>query len=188
MGEQGNISQVPAAAGIVGHGINGAWDIIMLRHVAMVALVQGIEAQEVRASGRGSGGPLAGPGKGCSVIAGQPERAFGEGGRRIPGGHSKNVFVGDRPRQFEVRDGEGPGGVIASDEFGLDMAREGGAPNYWGALSREPHAAHATLARITGPDCVGIRRGNELPEASGTARQGVGESAEVSKAVKNAGA
>ena len=47
MGEQVSVGQVPEATGIVGHGIDGAGDVMCAGNVTVGALVEGIEAQQV---------------------------------------------------------------------------------------------------------------------------------------------
>ena len=52
---------MPQAAGIVGHGIDGPRNVVMPRHITMLALVKGTESEQVGA-GQGTGrGAFVGP-------------------------------------------------------------------------------------------------------------------------------
>ena len=58
-GKQGRVREVPAPGGSISHGIGGAGDVSMLGGITVVALVEGMEAEEV--------GSRASPGGYCMV-------------------------------------------------------------------------------------------------------------------------
>ena len=90
MSEKCGVGQIPPATSVVGHDIRFPGDIVVKRDVAVPSLVQCIEAEEVRACGRGGGGAFCGPGQGRLVVACQPNGALGHGGHL-----HENVFVCD---------------------------------------------------------------------------------------------
>lgn len=78
MGEKRVVRQVPATTGVVGHDVSFAGDKVVLGYIAIMALMESIEAEEVRASGAGGGGAFGGPCQRRTIVAGQPNWAFSE--------------------------------------------------------------------------------------------------------------
>lgn len=70
---------MPQVAGIVRHHVCGARDVIMYCHLAMGALVHGIETCQIRRGGRQRGGAFVGPRERSLIVRGHPERAFSHG-------------------------------------------------------------------------------------------------------------
>ncbi len=78
MGEKFNIRQFPQTRTIIGHNVEWAREVESGRQVAMVALVKGLDAKEVRWGGRSGGGPFPLPGDGGDVIGGTSDGAFAD--------------------------------------------------------------------------------------------------------------
>ena len=43
MGEEGRVIKIPAAACVIGHGVDRAGDVVVLGNVAVVTLVEGVQ-------------------------------------------------------------------------------------------------------------------------------------------------
>ena len=68
MSKKGIISKVPEPGSIVRHGIDWSWDVVGLVEVAMMMLVEGLEAKEVGRQAHGSCGAFALPTAGGNVV------------------------------------------------------------------------------------------------------------------------
>ena len=97
MSEKVSIGQVPQAAGIVSHDIDGSRHVMVSRDVAIVTLMDGIEAKELGAGCDGSSGALTGPRDRCLIVARQPNRTFGD-----IASVCKNIFVGNDACQLQI--------------------------------------------------------------------------------------
>jgi hypothetical protein len=86
----------------------------------------------------------------------------------------------ENPGEFQIRNGNQAVAIVGGDKRVRDVHRETLAPynGRGGFGAGEPHAAHANLARVTGPH-VRRRRRNQLLDASGTCFHGVDEGGEV---------
>jgi hypothetical protein len=114
---------VPQTAGVVGHDIGLAGNVVMGGNITMMALVHGIQAEKVGTGGYGGRGSRGRPQQGCAVVRGQPNGTFGQGGVRC-----EDVFVGNHGGELQVRDGEDACGIGNGDHGGANPARERGAP------------------------------------------------------------
>lgn len=151
--EQLRVGQMPQATGIVGHGVDGARDVICASNVTVGALVEGIEAQQVGAGGGRRGGALGGPRDGRLVVAGQPNGAFVDGAML-----GEDVRMGDSGGEFQIRDGETAVRLLGGDQCPLDCRRESLAPNdrrCGGCYCIEPDAPHTVAACIARADIRG---------------------------------
>jgi hypothetical protein len=86
---------MPQTARIVSHDVGVAGDVIMRSNIAMLALVQGIEAEEISTCRRGGGRAFVGPGQGSAVICCDPQGALHHWSRA-----GEDVFVRNDGRQF----------------------------------------------------------------------------------------
>jgi hypothetical protein len=77
MGEKSCIIKIPASTRVICHDVGLSCNVVMDSNVMVMALVEGIEAQEVRARCRGRRGTLDGPRQGASVVCRRPDGAFG---------------------------------------------------------------------------------------------------------------
>jgi hypothetical protein len=130
-----------------------------------VALVEGLETEEVGRDARGGGGALGLPGEGRRVVR---ERVDGA----LTAVHlvDKDVVVRDGPGELEIRIGERAVGVAAADDGVLDVEGERCAPEDrveppGVMVSDEENPAHAGGCGVGGTD--GCNRGvDDLSEAS----------------------
>ena len=106
------VSEVPQAAAVVGHSIGCAWQVVHLRLVSEVALVEGRKLEEVRGWARGGGAAFGTPRHGRCVVC---EGASREVMERHCG--SQDVVVGDGTCKFEVAVGDGAPRIVEGDEF-----------------------------------------------------------------------
>jgi len=74
--EEGVIRQVPEPTGVIGHGVQGARNVVVARMKAMSALEEGVEAEKVGAGGGRSGRAFGGPRDRCPVVAVEPNGSF----------------------------------------------------------------------------------------------------------------
>jgi len=66
--KKGIISKVPEPGSIIRHGIDWSWDVVGLVEVAMMTLVEGLEAKEIGRRAHGSRGAFALPTAGRNVV------------------------------------------------------------------------------------------------------------------------
>lgn len=175
MGEKGVVSEVPPAARVISHDIGGARDVVMEGHIAVVPLMQGIEAEQVGTGRTCRGRAFSRPGKGGLIVASKPEGALGHGVRV-----GKDGFVGNGTGKFQVGNGKRPSAIVTRDQFTLDGKGKGRTPDVCGGANK-PDTTHATLAGITGARCVSGGGWHEFAEAGGTRCQVIGQGTEVAQ-------
>ena len=115
MGEKLGVGEVPCPRTEVGHHVGGAWYVVGERDVAVVTLVQGLDAKEVCGGTRGRGGSFTLPIHGGSVVV-QVVDCFFADVHKV----SSDVVLGDGPHQFQVAVGDVPVEVLEGDEARLD--------------------------------------------------------------------
>ena len=177
MGEKLVVIQVPASTGVVGHDVGFPRNVVVRRGVAMAALVERVEAEEVRARRSGCRRSLGGPRQGGLVVGGRPEGALGDG--VVPG---EDVFVSDECSQLQIGDGDGAVGPVTCHKSGVHGRWESLAPQD-GSIPRrgrtgKPNAAHADAARVAGAEETGLH-GHKLPYPSRARVQGVSDGSKV---------
>jgi hypothetical protein len=86
---------MPQTARIVGHDIGVTGDVIMRSDIAMLALVQGIESEEISTCRRSGGRAFVGPGQGSAVVRCDPQGELCHWSRA-----GEDVFVRNDGRQF----------------------------------------------------------------------------------------
>jgi hypothetical protein len=74
--EQGVVREVPQPAGVIRHGVESARDIMVACMVAVRALEERVQAEEVRAGGGRGRSAFGGPCEGGAVVAMDPESAL----------------------------------------------------------------------------------------------------------------
>jgi hypothetical protein len=176
MGEKVSVGQVPEAASIISHGVERAGDVVVTWEETVVALEEGIEAEEVGTGGGSGGGPFGGPGQCRAVIAMDPDCPFMD----MASG-SKNALVGNSGGKFEVGNGHGALATVGSDQRSANVVGKGCPPdNGWGGCGQsvKPDAAHAEATGVAGPN---VRRGqgNQFTEVGRPGTKGVCQRAEV---------
>ena len=72
MREELVVSKVPKTAGIVGHGIGWAGDVMVAGYIAFGPLVQGTQAEEISPRRSCRGGAFGSPGDGRAIVAIEP--------------------------------------------------------------------------------------------------------------------
>jgi hypothetical protein len=77
MGEKSCIIEIPASTRVIRHDVGLPRNMVMDSNVAVMTLVEGVEAQDVCARCRGRRGTLDGPRQGGSVVCRRPDGAFG---------------------------------------------------------------------------------------------------------------
>ena len=183
LSEELGVSEMPQSAGIISHTVQGARNKVVACHIAMRALVQGVEAQEVGAS----------TGRGC-----RPFDAHASKVRLSPAIHKVRSWTWrarastalcamvpassrseiERERATRVRGG---------DQGALDVGRKTGAPHDRGrgwVQHIKPHAAHANSSGVARAS-VGWCHWHQLAEACWPGGKGVGKSAKVRDCVKD---
>ena len=92
------------------HHIHFARDIIVLRDVAVVTLVESSEPQNVSAGGAGRGGAFCGPRKRSTFVAPWPDRALGDARK----GLYNDLLVGQRTCKLLIRNRNRASAVVAA--------------------------------------------------------------------------
>ena len=83
------IIEVPPAAGIVGHGVSAAGNVVVRRDILVGTLMQGSETQEIGVCANGGGRALRSPRNGGPIIAREPNGSFGQ----VTAGLNQNMFL-----------------------------------------------------------------------------------------------
>jgi len=102
-GEKFGVGEVPQPGAIVGHGVQWARDVVVLRNVAVGALVEGLVSEKVGGWPFGAGGAFALPKDGRGVVVGRMDRMFGEIGVA-----REQLVVDHRAGKFQVADTDSP--------------------------------------------------------------------------------
>lgn len=127
----------------------------MRRYVAMGALMQRVEAQEVGARCSRGSGSFIGPRERRAIIGSHPQGLFGHG---VASG--QDVLVSNQGHQLQVRDRDGAMWLGDSDERALHSRvkrlapQEGWVYAVWQGV--KPYAAHTVNTSIA---CTDVRRG-----------------------------
>ena len=144
-GAKGGVGHMPATTGVVGQGNNRPGDVMVSSKVAVVALMECVEAEEICARRHGRGRALRRPRHGSAIVTGDPQGVFSHVIRGR--GH---VLVRNRSRQLEIGDGQCGLPVGGGDQGAGDVGREALSPQNagYGAVRGEPHAARANFTCI----------------------------------------
>jgi hypothetical protein len=150
--------------------------------VAMVALVEGLQAQEVRRGRVGGDRAMSLPGDGGGIVGARVGGALTDVGEVDVG-----VLLYDGGGKFEIRHAHVAGGVGLGHQSGTQGRRKGGAPQGGGRISSEGKhdAAHAQATGIVGAR-HGRRKLDELLETGRACRQVVLEPLEVGQGIVDA--
>ena len=82
MGEQVAVGKVPAAAGVVRHGVHETWNVAVPQHITMCALVESLKVEEEGACREGGGGAPGSPSHRGVIAAGNPHGTLSNIARR----------------------------------------------------------------------------------------------------------
>jgi hypothetical protein len=122
--KEGCWCEVLEMGGVIGHGIECSWDEVMLWIVAVLAPMEGLEAQEVGCRLGSSGGLFTVPvDRGCVVMEGE------DGCSRDVCGMSYHVVLANACSKFEITVGYGALGILVRDEVACHVRCEGGTPD-----------------------------------------------------------
>jgi hypothetical protein len=161
MGKQLRVRKRPETGRIIGHGIGGTGNMVVTKTVAMVALVKTGETEEVGGGVARGDGTFRDATDGGGVVVENRKSAF-TGVNRL----GQNVLVSDDASKFEVAVGEVTPRIVIGNQAGLDVRREGGAPQERRGAINEPHATHTGFGGIDGPDARG-KVGDNFSEPGG---------------------
>ena len=148
-GAKGGVGHMPATTGVVGQGNNRPGDVMVSSKVAVVELMQCVEAEKICARRHRRGRALRRPRHGSAIVTGDPQGAFSHVIRGR--GH---VLVRNHSRQLEIGDGQCGLPVGGRGDQGAgDARREALSPQNggYGAVRGEPHASmtwHASHAQM----------------------------------------
>jgi len=138
-----------------------------------MSLVEGLAAQEIGCGTEGGGTAFGLPSEARGVVGAGAYCAVMD--REGLGGY---VVLSDGPGQFQMRVGDGSGGVGSGDDVGLDGGGECTSPQDGGLLGGEDGASHAGLGCI---DCAkdGGMGGDDFLDVSGSLIELGGQVADV---------
>ena len=109
---------------IISHSVGIAGDVEHKREVAVMTLMEGRKPQEVGARAGVSDGATPVPRDGSDIVTESTMRSC----FAARGIASDDILVQHGTGQFQVTIGDSAGGVLVSDELGLDLGGPGGAP------------------------------------------------------------
>jgi hypothetical protein len=185
MGKQVGIREMPETGAVIGHGVSWSRDVRDSDRVAVLALVQGLEAEEVRGRARGGGAAFRLPG-GCRGVVREGVYSF----LTDIQGVDKNIVMGDGAGELEVRIADRARGIVERDQGLLNVGRKRGAPEdwlRWAVETREEcDAAHAHTCGIASPHQKRVG-GDNLAKAGRALFQGRDQGAEVIQEVMEFG-
>lgn len=141
-----------------------AQNIVVLRDLALEALVQGAQTEEVQTGRAGRCRTFGSPYQGRPIVAPIPNWPF----RDCRHGLDNDVLVSQCAREFQVRDGHGPRAIVAGDQGSLLREREGIAPHKQRGARTEPYSAHPLLTCVAGAKSDGGADRDELAESRRT--------------------
>jgi hypothetical protein len=104
--KQLGVSEIPKAGSIIGHGVDGAGDMGEKGAIAMMALVEGLDAEEPSGGFGGGSGTFALPVDGGGVVRSGVNGAF----TKIKG-IDQHILVSNGGGKFEVGVGDRASGV-----------------------------------------------------------------------------
>lgn len=187
-GEKVSIRKVPEAGGLIGQDVERAGEVAVLADVAMVALVEGLEAKEVGGGAGGGGRSFGLPGPGSSVVGVAVKEALADVKQVC-----RDVGLDDGGSKFEVGVGGRPGGVAEGDEITDNIGRERCTPDDWATkggggagasrAGRKEDTAHAGAGGIKAAGDARGLGGDELVKARGARGNVIGEPLEVGQGI-----
>ena len=123
MAEQRSVGESRKAGGIVSHGVERAGDVGFGRDVAVLALMQCLEAEQAGSWTGGGDGTAAMPIHGCQVVGGRVVGSFPQ----VPG-VGGSIVVKDAAGEFQIRICDGTLGIVEREEASPRGRSEGVAP------------------------------------------------------------
>lgn len=183
MGKELLVREMPGAGTDVSHGIDGSREETVVGHVAKVALVQGLQAEEVGSRSCGCCGTFLLPSYGRSVV--------GEGVCSLLadiGVLGQDVTVGQGPGEFQIAVGDGSAWVGEGDEVGGDGRWKGRPPQKGedpalGGAGDKMDSSHADGRGVARSQGVGMEVAHQFDDPGGTRMEAARQPAPVRQKV-----
>jgi hypothetical protein len=149
--------------------------VIIMDEVAVVALVEATEAEEVGGGIAGGDGAF-----GCTTDGRGIVVQDGESALTCVEGLSEDVLMCEHAGELKIAHGEVARGVVVGDEMGLKVRRKKGPPQNGRCTGDKPDAAHARLGGVDSSNTGGMIR-NQFGKAGGMVIQINGQGFKVVK-------